>query len=51
MSEKDLYRQKYHAQLDELKADVEKLKAKASVAGVNVKIELEQKIIIGGVGL
>lgn len=44
MSEKDLYKQKFHAQLDVLKADVDKLKAKASIASANVQIELNKKM-------
>lgn len=32
MNEKELYKQKFHSQLDEWKADINKLKAKASGA-------------------
>jgi len=40
MDEKKLYQQKYEAQLDEWKADVAKLRAKASAADANAKLTL-----------
>ncbi|MDZ7721539.1 MAG: coiled coil domain-containing protein [candidate division KSB1 bacterium] len=44
MSEKELYQQKKQAQLDEWKAKVEKLKAKASGAGADAHLELNKQI-------
>lgn len=44
MSEKELYQQKMKAQLDEWKADVDKLKAKASGASADAKLGLERQI-------
>ncbi len=44
MSDKELYRQKKQAQLDGWKADLEKLKAKASGASADVQLEINQKI-------
>lgn len=44
MNKKKLYRQKYHAEVDALKADIEKMQAEALVAGANVKIELAAKV-------
>jgi len=44
MSERELYKKKFHAQLDVLKADVEKLKSKAAEASAEIKIELDKKI-------
>ncbi len=42
--EKDLYQQKKQAQLDEWKAELKKLKAKAEGASADSKIEMEQQI-------
>lgn len=44
MSDKDLYQQKLQAQLDVWKADVDKLKAKASEATADAKIELHKQV-------
>jgi hypothetical protein len=40
MNDKELYRQKYQAQLDELKAEVAKLKARAAGAKADAQIEI-----------
>ena len=42
MNEKELYRQKYQAQLDEWKAEVAKLKARAAGATADVQIEMNR---------
>jgi len=44
MNEKELYNQKMQAQLDEWKADLDKLKARASKAEANTKLEANKKI-------
>lgn len=44
MSDKELYQQKLQAQLDLWKADIDKLKAKATEATADAKIELHQQI-------
>ena len=44
MSEKELYQQKKQAQLDEWKAEVDKLKAKASGASADAQLELNKQI-------
>lgn len=44
MNEKELYRRKYQAQLDEWKADVAKLKARAAGAKADVQIELNRHL-------
>ncbi len=44
MSDKELYRQKMKAQLDELKADVDKLRAKASGASTDAQLKLSQHV-------
>ncbi|MEX1276561.1 MAG: coiled coil domain-containing protein [Bacteroidota bacterium] len=44
MSEKELYQQKKQAQLDEWKADVDKLKAKASGASADAQLEFNKQI-------
>ena len=44
MSDKELYRQKYQAQLDEWKGTVDKLKAKASAAGADVQLAKNKQI-------
>ena len=44
MSEKELYRQKMQAQLDEWTAEVDKQKAKASGASADAQLEMNKKI-------
>lgn len=44
MNEKELYQQKRQAQLDEWKAEVDKLKAKASGASADAQLELNREI-------
>jgi chromosome segregation ATPase len=44
MNEKELYRRKRQAQLDEWKADVDKLKARASGASADAQLELNAQI-------
>ena len=44
MNEKELYQQKKQAQLDEWKADVNKLKAKASGASVDTQLGLKKQV-------
>jgi hypothetical protein len=44
MSDKELYRQKLQAQLDEWKADVAKLKARASGAKADAQIEMNKHL-------
>jgi chromosome segregation ATPase len=44
MSEKELYQQKAQAQLDEWKAELEKLKAKASGASADAQLEMKEQI-------
>lgn len=44
MSEKELYRQKYQAKLDEWKADLEKYKARASEASADVQLKMKEQI-------
>jgi len=44
MNDKELYRQKYQAQLDEWKADVARLKAKAAGASAEAQIELNKHL-------
>jgi len=44
MNEKELHRQKYQAQLDEWKAEVAKLRARAAGAKADVHIELNQHV-------
>lgn len=44
MNEKELYQQEKQAQLDEWKADIDKLKAKASGAGADAQIELNKQV-------
>jgi len=43
MNERELYRQKMEAQLDEWKADLDKLKARASGADADARLKLEDK--------
>ena len=44
MNEKELYQQKKQAQLDVWKAEVDKLKAKASGASADAQLELNKQI-------
>ena len=44
MNEKQLYQQKRQAQLDEWKAEIDKVKAKASGASTDVQLQLNQQI-------
>jgi len=44
MNEKELFRQKFQAQLDEWKADIAKLKAKASGAEADVQIAINKQV-------
>lgn len=44
MNEKELYQQKKQAQLDEWKAEVDKLKAQASGASADAQLELKKQI-------
>jgi uncharacterized protein YfiM (DUF2279 family) len=44
MDEKELYRQKHQAQLDEWKADVAKLRARAAGAKADAQIEINKHI-------
>ena len=44
MNEKELYRQKYQAQLDEWKADVAKLQARAAGAKADAQIEMNRHV-------
>lgn len=44
MTDKELYQQKKQAQLDEWKAEVDKLKAKASGASADAQLELNKEI-------
>ncbi len=44
MRDKELYQQKKQAQLDELKAEIAKLKAKASLASADAQLELNKQI-------
>ena len=44
MNEKELYQQKKQAQLDEWKAEVDKLKAKASGASADAQLEHNREI-------
>lgn len=44
MNEKELYRHKYRAQLDEWKADVAKLKARAAGAKADAQIEMNKHV-------
>ena len=46
MNDKELYQQKKQAQLDEWKAEVDKLKAKASGASADAQLELNKQIEI-----
>lgn len=44
MNEKELYQQKKQAQLDEWKAEVDKLKAQAAGASADAKLEMNRQI-------
>ena len=44
MGDKEIYQQKMKAQLDQWKADIDKLKAKASGAGADAKLEMNKQI-------
>lgn len=44
MDDKALYQKKQQAQLDEYKAEIEKLKAKASKASADVQLEVNKQI-------
>lgn len=44
MSERKLYQQKKQAQLDEWRAELDKLKAKASGASADAQMEMKKKI-------
>ncbi len=44
MTDRELYLQKMQAQLDEWKAEVDKLKAKASGASADAQLEMKQQI-------
>ena len=44
MSDKELYQQKKQSQLDEWKADVDKLKAKVSGASADAQLEINKQI-------
>lgn len=46
MNEKELHRQKYQAQLDEWKAEVAKLKARAAGVKADAQIELSQHLTL-----
>lgn len=44
MNDKELYRQKYQAQLDEWKAEVARLKAKAAGAKADAQLEMNKHV-------
>jgi septal ring factor EnvC (AmiA/AmiB activator) len=44
MNQKELYKKKYQAQLDEWKAEIAKLNAKASSARADVQIEMNKQV-------
>jgi predicted nucleic acid-binding Zn-ribbon protein len=44
MNDKELYQQKKQAQLDEWKAEVDKLKARASQASADAQLEMNKQI-------
>ena len=44
MNDKELYQQKMQARLDEWKADVDKLKAKASGSSADVQLDMNRQI-------
>lgn len=44
MNDKELYKQKYQAQIDQWKAEVEKLRAKASGAKADAQLEINKLV-------
>lgn len=44
MNEKELYQKKMHVYLDEWKADIQKLKARASKMNADTKIEIHKNV-------
>ncbi len=48
MNDKELYQQKMQAQLDEWKAEVDKLRAKASGASADAQLQLNKQIGVLG---
>jgi uncharacterized protein YfiM (DUF2279 family) len=44
MEDRELHRQKYQAQLDEWKADVAKLRARAAGAGADARLEMNRHV-------
>lgn len=44
MNEKELYQQKFHAQLEEWRADIDKLRAKADGVRANAQLIMEHQI-------
>ncbi|MBI2570134.1 MAG: coiled coil domain-containing protein [Candidatus Schekmanbacteria bacterium] len=44
MNDKELYREKFQAQLDEWKADIAKLKARASVAKADAQLAMREQV-------
>jgi hypothetical protein len=44
MNDKELYRQKYQAQLDEWRADLDKLRARAAGARADAQIEMNKHV-------
>jgi chromosome segregation ATPase len=44
MTDKELYQKKMQAQLDEWKADVDKLRARASRAGADTQLKMNEQI-------
>lgn len=46
MNDRQLYQQKMQARLDEWKADLDKLKAKASGASADVQLDMNQQISV-----
>ena len=44
MNDQELYRQKYQAQLDEWKADLDKLRARAAGATADAQIEMNKHV-------
>lgn len=44
MNDKDLYKQKYQAQLNEWKADIDKLKAKAMGSKADVQLDMNKLV-------
>ncbi|MES2917996.1 MAG: coiled coil domain-containing protein [Pseudomonadota bacterium] len=44
MNEQSLHTQKFKAQLDEWKADIDKLKARATGASIDVQLDVQKKV-------